>query len=303
VQGPGGNTSVKENHWMMIKASGFTFEDICNDTGVVVLDVHEILLQSFESPSQTNQKTKVSVAFSSKSDLRASMEYEFHAVLGKYVLHTHNVYVNVVTCSTKTESFLTSIFPDLDFVFVPYVTPGYPLAKFIYQQQADVKKAKVFFLKNHGLIVHGETIEEVNTIYSMVQEKIIQTLGMDVLNGKSQLPTNLGSYKFDEFTHGYQFTNLDCLIQYVLVPDQSIFFKDKVSDQDDAKDIIVSFSDQTVQVKGSDKYKHTVFEMLNMVFYILSQHAKLEFETDYISESDIYILHGLPTEKYRQSLL
>jgi len=303
VQGPGGNTSAKDGNHMIIKASGFTFDDVCENAGVVILRVDEILKLLFRSINEQLQDSKHSISYLSKSDLRASMEVEFHAVLGKYVLHTHNVYVNILTCSKACELLLAQMFPNLDYIFIPFVTPGLPLAKCIYNHQLSGKKVRVFFLKNHGIIVHGETIDEVHALYSFVQTTIIQSLNLDVQHSHFSHTIKLGVYQFNQFTHGLNFENLSFLTQKILVPDQSIFFRGKMSDSDDTKDIFISFPNQTVIVQGSKKYQYAVYDMLRMIFYILAQHKKLKLETDYISNLDVNLLHGLQAEKYRQSLL
>jgi rhamnose utilization protein RhaD (predicted bifunctional aldolase and dehydrogenase) len=98
---------------------------------------------------------------------RPSVECLFHALLPEpIVLHTHPTVVNALTCARDGPRISDELFGDA-VLWVPYVDPGLPLARRI----ADVRRAhrtrtggdppRALLLQNHGLIVSGDTAEEV----------------------------------------------------------------------------------------------------------------------------------------------
>ena len=139
TQGGGGNTSVKcDNGLMLIKASGFRLIDITENTGFVAVDCQKIkdyyssvdlsVQKDYEKESAEVSKGSV-VALEGLPVLRPSVEVGFHAILKKYVVHTHSVYANLITCAVKGESLAEKIFEGADYgyIFLPYINPGFTL--------------------------------------------------------------------------------------------------------------------------------------------------------------------------------
>ena len=291
VQGPGGNTSVKNEGTMLIKASGFTFKDVTNGTGLTWINPNPIIEElaenynnnSLESPTAQVQK-------SIPEGLRPSMEFEFHAALDTYVLHTHSIYVNVITCSQECSSLLAAIFPNTDYILVPYIMPGRPLASYIYKTVKNGNKAKIYFLKNHGIIVHGETIAEVISTYHLIQERIINFL-------------NLNTIFMEDVENGIHKMPMENVSNHILVPDQSIFFRNKTSDTNRSADIFFDLNAEKIQINGSPKFIETAKDLLKMVYYITNNHQRLSLTSEFISERELQTLHKLSSEKYRVSIL
>ena len=143
VQGGGGNASCKHDiNKMAIKASGFTIADITETTGYV--DVDYIKIKSYHtnvSPEEMKLKEAESTPFTLScvfqgdgSVLRPSVETGFHSIMKKYVMHTHPVYTNVITCAQGGRELAEKIFKDVDFVWVPYINPGFSLTIAIKQE-------------------------------------------------------------------------------------------------------------------------------------------------------------------------
>ena len=129
TQGGGGNTSVKvdNSNAMLIKASGYRLVDINENTAFVAVDKNKIkdyyesvdlkVEKDYEKESAEVSKTSV-IEIPGLVTLRPSVEVGFHAILKKYVIHTHSVYGNVITCSQEGESLAEKLFKDKDFGFI-----------------------------------------------------------------------------------------------------------------------------------------------------------------------------------------
>lgn len=270
VQGPGGNTSVKGDDAMLIKASGFTFKDVVDGAGLVWIDYNQVLKNlTTDSDDFLLEGKSVRVIRSTAEGLKPSMEFEFHAALGKYVLHTHSVYVNVVMCAISCESLLKAIFPDIAYELIPYLMPGHPLASYIYKLVQANEKTSIYFLKNHGIIIHGETAQEVLEKYKLVEERIIDYLKLPVISNSLQdYPTeNMKTISFKAISQRIENFSIEDIRDLTLVPDQSIFFRNKVSEVDHSASIYINEAEQCITLQGTPKFIAAAHDMLKMVLY------------------------------------
>ncbi len=310
VQGPGGNTSVKQGSEILIKGSGFTFKDVAHDTGVVKLNNQTV--QYSLQVKQQQAFTEMSSGFpevleSSPEGIKPSMEYEFHSLLNTYVVHTHSVYANVITCAAACEKLLSDIFADDEYLLVSYVTPGYPIARALLTLKKGEEWPPVIFLKNHGIIIHGATAQEVIDKYADVEDRIKQHLGLAPLQEfncsevtENSCVLNAGAINgANIYLTGIE----EELTGQVLIPDQSIFFRNKISTTDESAGIYVDADGQQIIINGSKNFVAAAVAMLQAVYYIKNNMAALQLHPDYIPQEDLDILHGLSSEKYRLSLL
>mgnify|MGYP000170968839 CR=1 FL=1 len=129
--GKGGNISVKSDGTMIIKASG---QDLKNP-------------HHFASTISHGQ-----------FDIKPSMEVKMHEnIKSKYVVHYHPVYVLPFLCS----DYEFDIGETLD-----YYAPGDELAEAISNTTNNI-----VFLRNHGVVIHAETIEEIKQLYGIIKKK------------------------------------------------------------------------------------------------------------------------------------
>lgn len=182
VQAGGGNTSVKiSNEKMYIKASGYQLGDVSMESGCALVNPQKIVRFFEDTPPgqicREQEREVLNMAFIEGE--RPSIETFLHAVTDRVTLHTHPVSVNILVSRDGGLEELEKLFPDA--MFVPYATPGISLAKEYFKiWQANGKKScKIIFLKNHGLIVSGETAEEVIHANEKVMEVLAEYLGMD----------------------------------------------------------------------------------------------------------------------------
>jgi rhamnose utilization protein RhaD (predicted bifunctional aldolase and dehydrogenase)/NAD(P)-dependent dehydrogenase (short-subunit alcohol dehydrogenase family) len=89
-----------------------------------------------------------------------SVEALLHAFLpGKFVDHTHANAVLAVVDQPDGQRRAQEIWGD-DVLFVPYVMPGFALARKVAELGTRVKKKNVMVLDKHGIFTWGETAEE-----------------------------------------------------------------------------------------------------------------------------------------------
>jgi rhamnose utilization protein RhaD (predicted bifunctional aldolase and dehydrogenase) len=187
AQGGGGNISVKlSRNEMAIKASGFRLSDLNIDNGLVLVDHAKI--KDFHSHIGNHEDiagltarydmllTDCTIKQNSNQTLRPSMEAGFHSFGGKYVLHAHSVYANILNCSKEGQDIIARMFKDA--IFIPYAAPGISLTVGIQKYINDGSYPPIIFLENHGIIVSGKTAEEVYNIHEKVNALIRERFGI-----------------------------------------------------------------------------------------------------------------------------
>jgi rhamnose utilization protein RhaD (predicted bifunctional aldolase and dehydrogenase)/NAD(P)-dependent dehydrogenase (short-subunit alcohol dehydrogenase family) len=171
----GGNTSVKDADTLWVKASGCSLATI-DESGFVELDRSLIgaLLESEPPADEIAREAMFKdgiLAARSHPDTgrRPSVEAALHHLLpSKYVVHSHATLVNMVTCSVEGERLAREWFGD-EVLWVPYVDPGYTLARLVkhlledYCTRAGRSCPEALLMANHGLIVCGDTVEEIRS--------------------------------------------------------------------------------------------------------------------------------------------
>lgn len=153
VQAAGGNTSMKINNSMFIKASGTWLQDSLKKNIFV-----EVNLKSIQDKISKEIDDNYIDDIISNSELRPSTETSFHALINyKYVLHVHSTATIARAVYLNSKKFLKEKLGN-EISYVPYVRPGYPLTKLIKKNiNADTQ---IIILENHGLIVAGDNLEK-----------------------------------------------------------------------------------------------------------------------------------------------
>jgi len=177
TQGAGGNTSIKDGGVMWVKASG-TWLSKAEDQDIMVPVVVEPLVAALrEGDPRAEKSTDFVVAEFNSSGLRPSIETSFHAALNSPVVaHYHCVNAIALAVLKDRDAELTgrmSAVADLKWVTIPYRRPGTPLAAEI--EKVAASRPDVLLLFNHGIIVCGETVEEVESKISRVTKALSVT--------------------------------------------------------------------------------------------------------------------------------
>ncbi len=171
VQAAGGNTSLKQDGVMWIKASGTWLKDAAVIDIFVPVDVAALIAAlDVNSPDcETCQSFLRSDL--SKTSLRPSIETTVHALMPqRVVLHVHCVNTIAHAIRRDAEVVLAQKLAGMDWVFIPYARPGLELAGAI---AARLKlRTDVLVLGNHGLVVAAESVEEAEVLLAMVVDRL-----------------------------------------------------------------------------------------------------------------------------------
>jgi rhamnose utilization protein RhaD (predicted bifunctional aldolase and dehydrogenase)/NAD(P)-dependent dehydrogenase (short-subunit alcohol dehydrogenase family) len=167
----GGNTSVKirernavgeEEEILYVKGSGWDLETIEVNGFTPVRMAHLLKLARLEALSDPQMVSELATQITRPGAPAPSVETILHAVLPhKFVDHTHADAVLAITNTADGEARIRKIYGD-DVVVIPYVMPGFDLAKVCAGKfQAEAKPATIgMVLLNHGIFSFGATAEE-----------------------------------------------------------------------------------------------------------------------------------------------
>ena len=165
VQGPGGNTSLKNNTQMWIKASGTELADALTSYIFVLVDR---VAAKAEAEGAGDGSCKDTVLDSSVT-LRPSIETTFHAALNwPIVIHTHSILTLAHATSAEGMNRLAVKLAGLPFVSVPYCKPGRELTEEILKRVNP--ETQVIVLQNHGLIVAAQTVADAAALQIEVED-------------------------------------------------------------------------------------------------------------------------------------
>jgi len=158
VQGAGGNVSWKENDVLWIKASGTWLAD-AGDKDIFV----PVKLDHLTTALKNGDYAVVPQTISS-SPLKPSIETLLHALMPhRIVVHVHAI---EVLAHLVRKDFDLMNYPTLDKALnartVKYCKPGAELAEAVASQLDGTSNTRVVFLKNHGVIIGGDSIDEIS---------------------------------------------------------------------------------------------------------------------------------------------
>ncbi len=177
ARGGGGNASAKVDGVLYIKPSGVALATLAAED-LVPLDPEPLLalLHSADEAADAAgdaggdpvMRTAMAARLADAGGRRPSVELLFHAFLPeRFVLHTHPIDINAVTCNRDGAALAGRLFGDRA-LWVPYTDPGLPLARAIVEaRRAHVERTgrpapAITVLQNHGIIVGGDSAAEID---------------------------------------------------------------------------------------------------------------------------------------------
>jgi rhamnose utilization protein RhaD (predicted bifunctional aldolase and dehydrogenase) len=171
VQAAGGNTSVKQEGVMWVKASG-TWLMHAVEKDIFVPVALAPLLKGLADGDPACESCKDFVRSDLNANaLRPSIETTVHALMPqRVVLHVHCVETISWAVREDAESLLAPKLKDFRWRFIPYARPGLPLAHAIRDRIAA--DTDVLVLGNHGLAVAADTVEEAARLLAEVSKRL-----------------------------------------------------------------------------------------------------------------------------------
>ena len=175
IQGAGGNTSVKEGGVLWVKASGFWLSDAKHKDMFTPLDRATVLdkivnkIEDLSSAIITDKKDTI---------LKPSIESTLHALMPhRFVAHVHSVNVISYAVLKYGKKILSQKLKGIKWLWVPYVRPGLPLTMML--EKMNLADFDVAIFANHGLVIGGDSKEEVLKIFSKVERRLSRPVRSD----------------------------------------------------------------------------------------------------------------------------
>ncbi len=166
IQGPGGNTSLKEGATMWIKASGTELAQAEQRDIFVPVDLERMRAALDAGDVEADQPAAFLLA---DGGLRPSIETSLHAMFPqRVVLHAHCVDTLALAIRTDARERFMERLDGLAHGFVPYAKPGATLAKAV--RASGGVEAGIVVLGNHGLIVAAETVDAAEALFDRVTQ-------------------------------------------------------------------------------------------------------------------------------------
>ena len=154
VQAAGGNTSVKADGVLWVKASGRWLAKALDEPVFVAVDMPR-LMRALAANDPACETCDAFVRDDlSAPGLRPSVETTLHAGLPqRFVLHVHCVETISHAILVDAPTRLTARLEGLNWRWAPYIRPGLPLFRTI------TPGADIYILQTHGLVVAADTLE------------------------------------------------------------------------------------------------------------------------------------------------
>lgn len=175
TQGAGGNTSIKQDGVMWVKASGTWLAHASDRHIMVPVEVAPLVEALRTNDPRAEKAVDFIVPALNENNLRPSIEASFHAALPQPVVaHFHCVNTIAFAVLERMEDLIGERMargaPDLSWQLVPYRRPGVPVATEVLRVAPEAPD--VLVLANHGIIVAGKTVEEVAARIERVAEAL-----------------------------------------------------------------------------------------------------------------------------------
>lgn len=168
VQASSGNTSLKVDGTLWIKASGTWLANAEQKDIFVSVRLSDCLASLNEGrPLPTHEQD------SSPPCLRPSIETLMHAVIpDRFAIHVHCVSTLAWGVRSDAPARLAERLAGLRWTWIPYVPSGVPLAREVRRVCSTLPYTDVFILGNHGLLVCAEACNAAERLLREVQQRL-----------------------------------------------------------------------------------------------------------------------------------
>jgi ribulose-5-phosphate 4-epimerase/fuculose-1-phosphate aldolase len=169
VQASNGNTSIKLDGILWIKASGKWLAHATQEEMLVPQQLAEI-------KESIQNGTEIASRYAHKDELRPSIETAMHAMLRhRVVIHVHSI--NAIAWAIRVDGSdqLKERLAGLDWQWIPYAASGIPLALEIEKAVANAPGTDVLILGNHGLVVCGHDCPTAEQLLYEVERRLAIT--------------------------------------------------------------------------------------------------------------------------------
>jgi|APSaa5957512535_1039671.scaffolds.fasta_scaffold01492_8 rhamnose utilization protein RhaD (predicted bifunctional aldolase and dehydrogenase) len=171
TQGPGGNSSVKDNNILWVKSSGKLMKNAKKENIFTPLDQKKILKKFKQSLNKKNLEDLNLDNFVLGKKSKPSIEAIVHSIIPhKYVAHLHCLRTLSISVQISSKKKLISKLRGLPWKYISYHKPGYTLARAIFKK-IDLN-TKIYVLENHGIFISSDNPSEIKKILIEISKRI-----------------------------------------------------------------------------------------------------------------------------------
>lgn len=183
-----GTLSYKNDRFMWINAKAIALE-VLNEDQFVILERERLKRMVFidypQDPIERERLVQVDLLKARAHPdrmLQPSTETIIHEVIRyECVAHVHPAVVNGLLSGADASRLIADMFGD-EALFIPFVNPGYSLAKTIHKEVKEYEKAhqsqpEIIFVQNQGVIVSGDDASKVKKVLDRVLDKVTKWAG------------------------------------------------------------------------------------------------------------------------------
>jgi rhamnose utilization protein RhaD (predicted bifunctional aldolase and dehydrogenase) len=166
VQASNGNTSIKLDGILWIKASGKWLAHAMQEEMLVPLELAEV-------KESIQKDTEIAPRYPLQDQLRPSIETPMHAILRhRVVIHVHSI--NAIAWAIRLDGpgQLRERLAGLHWQWIPYAASGIPLAQEIEKAVASAPETDILILGNHGLVVCGQDCPAAEKLLREVEQRL-----------------------------------------------------------------------------------------------------------------------------------
>lgn len=316
VQAGGGNSSVKINDLMFIKASGYHLTQISSKGGYVTINNKKLKKDIIEN------KSKSIIHYNVIGSLRASIETYMHSILKKYTIHLHPIQINKILVCRDSKTIIKKLVPNS--LIIDYFTPGINVCNEILKLYNN---EEIIFLINHGIIITSDDydsillkLEELLNIFEINQNldfnnykltnKISNIISNNINKNDANNIENISYLCEDKIINNYLLNKKELFTEAITFPDALIYCGLKIL-------FIVSLEEiKNYLYKYNEPPKVIVYNELIYIINISIQKCKetedvlksnlMILDTDnektYLTNEEICYLNNWDLEKYRKML-
>ncbi len=190
----GGNTSVKSivngEEILYVKGSGWDLATI-EEAGFAPVKLQPLIeMAKLDALTDSDMVKQQRNAMIDESAPNPSIEAILHAIIPfKFVDHTHSDAVVTISNTPNGEAIIKELYPN--FLIVPYVMPGFILAKTIYDMSKDLdwSTCEGIILLNHGIFTFDDdgkvAYEEMIEAVTLAEEYLLNNTTIKEIENKT----------------------------------------------------------------------------------------------------------------------
>ena len=166
VQASNGNTSIKLDGILWIKASGKWLAHAMQEEMLVPLELGEV-------KESIRAGAEIASSHAQKDEPRPSVETAMHALLRhRVVIHVHSINAIAWAIRLDAPDQVKERLAGLHWQWIPYAASGIPLAREIEKAVSTAQEPDVLLLGNHGLVVGGEDCHTAEKLLRDVERRL-----------------------------------------------------------------------------------------------------------------------------------